>query len=205
MGYLGERSGLTKSRYASMLAAAIAYLVLQQQDRAGLLLFSERAVRESKPARADQLSRICAALDAHQPASGTDAEKGLEHLVAPGAGKGLVVLASDAMVGIESLTSAIDRLRHRGHDLALLWILDPDETDLAVATVSRFDGLEGEGALTCEPRALRQAYMEQVDRHRLDLQRLCRSRSLAFVECRTDEPLSLPLNRLLVALHADRR
>src|SRR3954467_8221621 len=42
MGYQGERAGLTKYRYASILAASLAYLVLGQQDRFGLILFDEK-------------------------------------------------------------------------------------------------------------------------------------------------------------------
>src|SRR3954471_5528230 len=36
MGYQGERSAMSKYRYASILAATMAHLVLSQQDRVGL-------------------------------------------------------------------------------------------------------------------------------------------------------------------------
>jgi hypothetical protein len=49
------------------------------------------------------------------------------------------------------------------------------------------------------------AYLEQVQQHRLLLQTMCRKRKLAFVEASTAEALHLPLNRLLVSLHAERR
>jgi uncharacterized protein (DUF58 family) len=204
MGYQGERAAISKYRYASVLAATLAHLVLGQQDRAGLVLFQDRTAHEVRAARQGQFERICHALEAHVPAVGTDAQKGLEHLAAPSVPKGLVVLLSDLMVEIEDLRRALDRLAHRGHDVALLWILDPDEVDLGVATVSRFEGLEGEGTVTVEPRSLRSAYAEQVAAHRLALQTLCRQRRQALVECTTDEPFQLPLNRLLVALHGHR-
>jgi uncharacterized protein (DUF58 family) len=205
MAYQGERAGLSKFTYASILAASLSYLVLGQQDRAGLILFHEKAAVEHKPAHQGQLERICRALEAHKPDGGTDAAKGLEHLLAPQTRRGLVILVSDLLAEPGAIGAAVDRLRHRGHDLALVWVLDPDETDLAVSTVSRFQGLEGEGELTAEPRALRTAYAEEVARHRLELQKTCRSRRCAFVECNTAEAVHLPLNRLLVALHADKR
>lgn len=205
MGYRGERSALSKFAYASTLAASMAYLVLQQQDRAGLVLFNEQALIEQKPARTGQLERICRALEGHQPAAGTDAAKGLEHLVAPAYHKGLVLLFSDFLADPALIEDTLDRLCHRGHDAALVWVLDPDETDLGVSTVSRFEGLEADGTLTAEPRSLRAAYLAEVARHRLAMQKLCRSRKLGFVECTTAESPSLPLNRLLVSLHAERR
>ena len=205
MGYRGERAALSKFRYAAALAASMAYLVLQQQDRAGLVLFTDRNVLEHKPSRSGQLERLCRSLELHVPAAGTDAAKGLEHLVAPAYHKGLVILFSDFLADPALIEETLDRLGHRGHDIALVWVLDADETDLGVATVSRFEGMEGEGVLTAEPRALRVAYLAEVARHRLSMQKLCRSRKLGFVECCTNEAPSLPLNRLLVSLHAERR
>jgi uncharacterized protein (DUF58 family) len=205
MSYQGERAGLAKYRYASILAASLAYLVLGQQDRAGLILFDEKAAVEFKPAHQSQLERICRALESHVPAGGTDAVKGLEHLLAPSIRKGLVILISDFIADPEAITRAVDRIRRRGHDCALVWVLDPDEVDLGVATVSRFEDLEGADTIATEPRALRAAYVEEVAKHRLELQKAARSRACALIECTTAEAAHLPLNRLLVALHADKR
>jgi uncharacterized protein (DUF58 family) len=205
MAYRGERAAMDKFRYASVLAASLAYLVLEQSDRAGLILFDAQAAVELKPQRQGQLERICRALEAHHARGGTDAAKGLEHLIAPEVRRGLVVLISDFLADPEDLRRAVERLAHRGHDCALLWVLDPDEVDLDVGTVSRFEGLEADGALTAEPRSLRAAYREQVAAHHLALQKLCRSHRLAFCRCTTDEAPHLPLNRLRVALHAERR
>ena len=40
MSYQGERASMSKYRYSSILAATMAHLVLGQQDRVGLMLFS---------------------------------------------------------------------------------------------------------------------------------------------------------------------
>jgi uncharacterized protein (DUF58 family) len=205
MGYRGDRAAMSKYNYAATLAASMAYLILQQQDRAGLVIFSEQALMEHKPGRTGQLERICRALEKHTPNNGTDAVKAMEHLVQPAYHKGLVIVFSDFLSEPATITDTLDRLRHRGHDVALVWILDPDEVDLDVATVSRFEGLEDDGVLTAEPRSLREAYAQQVQAHRQALQKLCRARKFAFVEGLSSEAPSLLLNRLLVDLHAERR
>jgi len=205
MGYQGERSALSKYRYACILAATVAHLVLEQQDRVGLDLYSERTVHQVRPQRQGQLGRICRQLEQHQPIAGTDTAKSLDHLAAPTMHKGLIAVFSDFLVDPDQLKGLADRLRHRGHDVALVWVLDPDELDLDVATVSRFQGLEGEGDLIAEPRSLRLAYAEQVRAHRLAMQTICRARRIALVECTTAEPPSVPLNRLLVTLNSEMR
>jgi uncharacterized protein (DUF58 family) len=205
MGYQGERASVTKYRYAAVLAASLAYLTLEQQDRAGLTLFTDAAVHDIHPRHQGQLERICRTMEGHTPAGATDAGKGLDRLCAPETRRGLVVVISDFLDDPQAITDAVARLTHRGHDCALVWVLDPDETDLGVTSVSRFEGLEADGELTAEPRALRTAYEAEVARHRLALQTLCRSRRLGFVACTTNEAPHLPLNRLLVALQAERR
>ena len=68
MAFQGTDAVVTKYRYASLLAASLAYLVIHQQDRAGLMLFNEDSVTSIRPARQDQLARICAQLEEHHEA-----------------------------------------------------------------------------------------------------------------------------------------
>ena len=200
MGYQGSRSSVTKYRYASILAASVAYLILKQQDRIGLQLFNEQALHELPPASQGQLERVCHMLEEHTPQLATDLDKGIGALPAPDHRRGLVVLISDAMMAVQDLQSAIDRLAHRGHDVALIWVLDPDETDLGGLAVSRFQGLEHDGEVVAEPRALRRAYQDQVAQHRLALEKLCLSRRVVFVPITTATSVHIPLNQLLMGL-----
>ena len=56
-------AGLSKRRYATMLAAALAHLALEQRDAVGAILFADRVVTQVKPrARSAQLNEILGAL-----------------------------------------------------------------------------------------------------------------------------------------------
>ena len=56
-------NGLSKRRYAMMLAAALAHLALRQRDAVGAILFADRVLTHVKPrARSAQLSEILSAL-----------------------------------------------------------------------------------------------------------------------------------------------
>ena len=46
-------------------------------------------------------------------------------------------------------------LRQRGHDVALFHVLHDDEMDFQFNGATRFEGLETEDFLNCNPRALR--------------------------------------------------
>src|SRR5215210_8212631 len=63
MAYQGPRDALSKFRYGQFVAACLSYLILHQQDSAGLVTF-DRAVREFIPPRSApaHLMRLLAAL-----------------------------------------------------------------------------------------------------------------------------------------------
>jgi uncharacterized protein (DUF58 family) len=157
-------------------------------------------LKERPPRRQGAFEAVCHELDSHDPAGGTDLGHGLERLSAPSTSRGLVVLCSDLLDEPALLASTLDRLRHRGHDVAVIWLLDPDELDLGLPSVSRFLGLEGGEEIVAEPRALRSAYAHVVEEHRLALRQYCRARRVALIEARSDDPPQHALNRLLVEL-----
>ena len=200
MAYQGERSAVTKYHYASVLAASLAYLVVQQQDRIGLQIFAEDRLQHFPAARQGMLERICHALEEHKPQLGTDLDKGIEQLAAPEERRGLIVVFSDFLIDPDQFKPLIDKLRHRGHDVACVWVLDPQERDLSVPVVSRFEHLEGDEQIVAEPNALRRAYAEQVHKHSIAMETACRSRGVPLISCTTDQAPHIPLNQLLVAL-----
>jgi uncharacterized protein (DUF58 family) len=146
------------------------------------------------------LARICARLENHEPQLASEGVKAIGQLGAPAHRRGLVTIFSDCMLELSELETTLSALVNRGHDVALVWMLAPEERDLSVAAVSRFQNLEGDDEVLAEPRALRKAYQEQVEGHRLELQRMCRARRVVFVECTSDEAPQHPMNRLLLGL-----
>jgi uncharacterized protein (DUF58 family) len=73
-GSMGYTSGtITKLRYAKFVAAALAYMALQQHDPVGLIAFDSK-IRTYRPpsSRTGSLGAILHALDALEPGSPTD-------------------------------------------------------------------------------------------------------------------------------------
>src|SRR5688572_23564315 len=121
MAYRGAGDAMSKFRYGQFVAACLSYLVLHQQDSAGLMTFDSR-VREVVPPRSTptQLTRILRALDATQ----TGGESGIApvlHEVADRIDRrSMVVVVSDLFDDAAALTHALHHLRHRRHEVMLL-------------------------------------------------------------------------------------
>ncbi len=111
--------------------------------------------------------------------------------------RSLIVLISDLFDDPEQLETALARVHHRRHDLIVLQVMDPAELDFGFRDLSEFAGLEGEGRLPVDPRALRSAYLEVVGDHLRRVERGARKFNFDYARLRTDEALGPPLSHFL--------
>jgi uncharacterized protein (DUF58 family) len=117
---------LPKLDYARRLVAALSLVLLRQRDATGLIAFDDE-VRRIVPPRARlshwrQLVQTLAELEAGQ---GTAAEPALRRVVDQLRRRGLVVFVSDLLLDRALALTALRFLRHRGHQVLVLHLLDP--------------------------------------------------------------------------------
>src|SRR5262245_5822194 len=119
MGYT-YRQELTKFEYGVSLAAALAYLMIHQQDPVGLVAF-DTAVRQSLAPRSkrSQLGNILSLLAKLQPSGETDVARSLHQLASMVRHRSLIMLFSDLLGESEPVLKALHRLRHSGHDVII--------------------------------------------------------------------------------------
>jgi uncharacterized protein (DUF58 family) len=114
---------LKKFEYTSFVAAALAYLMIEQRDAVGLTLYDE-AVRVTLLPRAARsyLKQILKELELAQPAKTTGTAASL-HLVAEQIKRrGLVIVLSDLFDNPESVMTALKHFRHKGHEVVVMQV-----------------------------------------------------------------------------------
>jgi uncharacterized protein (DUF58 family) len=159
MGYT-YRQKLTKFEYSICLAAALAYLMIHQQDPVGLATFDTK-LRGCLPPRSKrtQLAQLLALLANLKPTGQTDLPGAMHQLAAMLRGKSLVMLFSDLMTDPEPVLTGLHHLRHRGHDVILFHILDEAETQFPFDGLIEFTDVETPGTLTVDAAAMRDDYL----------------------------------------------
>ena len=188
---------LNKFDYSASIAACLGYLALRQKDATGLYTF-DTDVRGAVPAKSNQqqLPRILSMLDSVGADGRTDLT-GVAKQVAQGIPRrGLVIIISD-LLGVDNLMEGLRVLRQRGHDVALFHVLHDDEMDFQFNGATRFEGLETEDFLNCNPRALREGYLEALDEFLNNTRRACDRLSIEYMQVRTSEPLDAVLAKFL--------
>lgn len=192
------RGPLTKLDYAATVAVSLAYLLLRRQDVVGCLTFDER-VRSVVPARHHhgQLESIIRALQQQEPRDKTDLGAVLRDAAERWPRRGMVVLLSDLLAPREGLDRGLALLHQQGHDVVVLHVLDDDEVEFPFEGTTRFEGLESADHLTCNPRALRQGYLEGLRAFLHDVRQCCARRDADYALLRTGDPLDAALATFL--------
>jgi uncharacterized protein (DUF58 family) len=174
------RPNWSKFDHATATAAAMAYVTLQQGDRAGLFIFSDEVRGMVKRSSSQGTWRqVVGALASHyqsQPANApTDIGRVVDQVIAKLNNRCLLVLISDLFVDPEELRAALARVRHRRHDMIIFQVLDQRERDFDFRDAAPFEGLEGEPRLRIDPRALRDGYLRSLHRHLERVEKTARS------------------------------
>ncbi len=185
---------LNKYDYAATVAASLAHLLLKQQDGVGCVAF-DAAIRTTVPCRSkrNHLSSIVKALQVNQPQDKTDMYAVLREVAESFPRRGMVVLVSDLLGDTDRLARGLRLLRQRGHDVMVFHVMDDDELDFPFSGAARFEGLELPEHLHCNPRALREGYLEAVDTFLHEVRRQCSRNAVDYALIRTSTPLDAAL------------
>ncbi len=192
------RGAMNKFEYACTLAACIAYLVLRQQDAVGSVMFDNR-IRSRVPYRTarNHLNAVLQSLEETKPNDKTNLDAVFKEIVEIFPKRGLMVLISDLLGAEESTLRGIDTLRRAGHDVMVLHVLDDDELDFPFADPTRFEGLESADSLTCNPRALREGYLEALERFLDRVRRACAASKSDYLLIRPSQAPDAVLAKIL--------
>ncbi len=199
MGYASE-GNVTKLQYAKFIAAALAYLVLQQQDSVGLATFAEKVERFLRPSgQPSHLKEVFHLMDAAPAGSKTDLGAIFHDLAERFKKRGVIVVLSDCFDDPARLLAGLRHFRHRRHEVILFHILDPAELDFPFRSTTLFRGLEGLGEVLTDPAGLRRAYQAEIGAFCDELKTGCQKANIDYVRLRTDQSLDQALSSYLAA------
>ncbi|MGD0517119.1 MAG: DUF58 domain-containing protein [Thermoguttaceae bacterium] len=192
------KGAMNKYEYACSIAASLAYLLLRQQDAVGCAAFDD-AVRMTVPLRTkrNHLDSILQAMEICSPRNKTNLYQILRNVAENYPRRGLMVLISDLLVNREGLFKGLRLLRSRGHDIIVFHVLDDDELDFPFTGPTRFEELETANQLRCNPRALREGYLEALGAYLEEVRLGCSRHQADYVQLRTSQPLDAALAAFL--------
>lgn len=198
-----RKNAWTKFDHAAAVAVAVAYLCLQQQDRVGVAVFADeiRAMVKRSSARG-QWKSIVNTLNVQPVSAHTNLAKVTDQALGKVHNRALFVIISDFFEDVDAIRQSLARFRHRRHDLILMQVLDRQELQFEFTQPAPFEGLEDEGRLRIDPRALRQAYLESIGAHMDAIAKAALSFGFDYLRLNTHESVGPALSYLLARRNA---
>lgn len=193
-----SKSPWSKFDHASTAAASLSHLLQRQQDAVGLITFNNSIQTKLRAnSHPSHLKRLLHELENTE----VDDETELGHVFGELAGqinqRGLVCLFSDLFVDLDVFEKAIAKFRHRKHEMIVFHVLHSDELEFPFEDNTLFRGLEIDAQLHAEPRALRNAYLEVINRFQENVKQICARAGVDYVLTDTADPLDVVLARYL--------
>lgn len=179
-----------KLSYALHLAAGLGSIGLSTGDRVSVVMLRDAkhlAVPPEVSLRGQQyLMQLLNFLEVQQAAGTTDLEAAIRRYLLTPRRPGLAILISD-LLSPNGYQSALKMLQQRGHEVAIVHVLAPDEVDPPLAGDLRLIDVEtGSAQEVSLDGGLRDAYRERVKAWRNEARAFCRARGLRYLAVETD-------------------
>ena len=178
-------------------------MAIQQQDSVGLAVFDSDLKHYIKPSNAPaQWKIITQDLTTVPKLKKTNTGRILDQLAEKLTHRSLIVLLSDFFDDIDSIKKGLRHLRYKKHEVMAFQVLDPAEITFPFEDATLFKGLEEQGELLTEPRALREGYLQQLEMFTEELRKTCRGMHADFIRMNSGESLDVTLSGFLAARSA---
>jgi uncharacterized protein (DUF58 family) len=162
MRYAGEKRQ-PKFFLAAKIAAALAYLMTKQGDKAALVLFADKVNQFLPPGGTRRhLLRLVTELERVKPAATTGIAQALTECNGIFKKRGRIVVLSDFLDDSGELFGALGQFLHRKYEILLLHVIDPDELNLPDFAVARFVDMETNEQVQVDPEEIRAPYRENM-------------------------------------------
>ena len=186
---------VSKLQYGSYLLAALSYLMIRQQDAAGVVLFDE-SIRSFIPPKSNpsHLNTLLNVLDVNTPGTDTKIEPVLHEMAERIKKRGLVIIISDLFDEPNNIINGLKHFRHSKQEVILFHILDRNELEFDFNSRTKFVDMESGEELTTDPWHVKNDYKNLIENLQDYYKNQCRLNLIDYVPLFTDDSLDKGLN-----------
>ena len=184
---MGFGESLTKLEYSSFFAAALAYLVIRNNDRVSLQIVDD-GIRHYLPAGSTRghLHKVLTLLEQNEPGNKTSIAKALKRSYPLLKRRASIIVISDFLDSPAAIFEALGLYLHRGFQIHLIHVLTPEEMTLDDKGLLTFEDLESNERVIGHTEDLRAAYENALSEHIKCLRTMAFRRNVDYTLTRTD-------------------
>jgi len=185
---------VSKIDYATILAAALAYVMIDQQDSVGLAIYSDR-IHTYLPPKSNRvyLKTLLSALNQIHPGGTTSTSKCLDSVAEKIKKRGLTIIISDFFDDMNSILTALKHIHYKKNEVIVFQILDPIEKSFGFDRDSVFVDLETDEQMTTQPHQIQRAYQQAMNEYLNKLKTECLNFGIEYNLIDTSQPFDKAL------------
>jgi uncharacterized protein (DUF58 family) len=200
MEYRGATAWGSKLECAKVLGAALTWLLLKQNDGAGMLIPGRQAdspqlIRPSQ--KPSQLGVVLRELENLKVSEGASLVSLLQHASRLIQRRSLILFMSDLLEPSEEIARVFKHLKFMGHEVIVFQTLDRDEIEFPFKTGAIFEDLESGQRRAVSPEAVRNHYLDRFERFMTEYRELFQKIEVPHCVVRTDQSPSVALAMFL--------
>ncbi len=189
MAYRGSQAWGSKLDVARIVAAALTWLMLSQNDAAGLLANSgpdgqPELIRPSQ--KPSQLGLVLQHLQRLRPTATNSLAPLLRQAVQVLHRRSVVLIFSDLLEPAQEITESLQQLRFQGHECLLFQVLDRDELEFPFEERGLFEDLESGVRRRVDPQEVKARYLQRFNAFMEEHRQLFTSLEIPHTVIRTD-------------------
>ena len=189
---------VSKLQYANSLTAALSYLMINQQDAAGLIKFSNKIDCFIQPkSKPSHLNILLNQLNDIETGSDTKIEMVLHQMADRINKRGLIILISDLLDDPNEIIKGLKHFRHKNQEVIVFHLLDRKEVNLDFNSRTKFIDMETKLEINTEPWEIRDSYKKLMKKMQSFYKRMCNKNLIDYIPIYTDQNLDLSLTEYL--------
>lgn len=172
---------ISKLDYGIILAASLAYLMINQQDSTGLALYSDK-IESYLPPKSTRiyLQTILKTMEKIIPSNTTRTSDCLRTIAEKVKRRGLVIIISDFFDDIDSVLRAVKNFHYKKNEVILFQVLDPIERSFTFGNDAVFVDMESFEEITTQPFQIQKAYKQAMIEFTEKIKKECLSNGIEY-------------------------
>jgi len=157
-------TNISKFEYSKMIVAILSYLMMQQKDASGLVVFDSE-IKSTIPPKNNKahLNTILSIIENTKIGNDTNISKILHVGAEKIKKKGLVILISDLLDNPNKVINSLKHFKYNNNEVLVFHVLDPKERNLDYNERTVFEDLETNQMIEAEPWQINQSYKKEMD------------------------------------------
>ncbi len=189
-----NKGSVSKMEYAVTLASSLLYIMQQQQDAAGLVLFSDKIDKYFPPkANRIYMRTLLRQLASISPANKTETSRPLTATAQKIKKRGLVIIISDLLDDPDKIISSLKQFYYKKNEVIVFQILDPIERSFAFNKDANFVDMETGEEIITQPHQIKASYQSAFNEYLAKIKTGCLNYGMEYNLIETDKPFDKAL------------